>query len=157
MVINSISQLGPNVFLKRPLLSIPVACLRCLDRWLIWFHSNFVNFYPGLLLEAAPGTHASWHPDWFVLWQSCTGVQRINGEENFLLTFIREGCKKKSWKSVVFCQTGGGGEEGSPRVNKKPNLKFANVFCSVNMHNHSRTPKTCFTLGLECLCHIFSP
>ena len=34
-VINSISQLGPNVFLKRPLLSIPVACLRCLDRWLI--------------------------------------------------------------------------------------------------------------------------
>ena len=28
--------------------------------------------------------------------------------------------KKKSGKSVVFCQTRG----GSPRVNKKPNLKF---------------------------------
>ena len=33
--------------------------------------------------------------------------------------------KKKSGKSVVFCQTRGG---GSPRVNKKPNLKFANGF-----------------------------
>ena len=31
---------------------------------------------------------------------------------------------KKSGKSVVFCQTGG----GSSRVNKKPNLEFANVF-----------------------------
>ena len=25
------------------------------------------------------------------------------------------------------------------------------------MQNHSSTPKTCFTLGLEWLCHIFSP
>ena len=24
------------------------------------------------------------------------------------------------------------------------------------MQNHSMTPKTCFTLGLECLCHIYS-
>ena len=46
---------------------------------------------------------------------------------------------------------------GSPRVNKKSNLKLANVFFfSVSMQNHSRTPKTCFTLGLEFLCHIYS-
>ena len=81
-------------------------------------------------------------------------MQRINGGENFLLTFIREGCKKNPEKVWSFAKPGEGGEEGSPRVNKKPNLKFANVFCSVNMHNHSRTPKTCFTLGLECLCHF---
>ena len=62
--------------------------------------------------------------------------------------------KKKSGKSVVFCQTRG--EGGSPRVNKKPNLKFANVFFSVSMQNHSRTAKKCFTLGLECLCLVYS-
>ena len=65
---------------------------------------------------------------------------------------IREGCRKKSGKSVVFCQTRG----GSLRVNKKPNLKFGNVFFSVSIENHSGTPKTCFTLGLECLCLIYS-
>ena len=27
-------------------------------------------------------------------------------------------------------------------------------FFSVSMQNHSRTPKTCFTLGLECLGHF---
>ena len=47
----------------------------------------------------------------------------------------------------------GGG--GSPRENKKPNLKFANVFFfSVSMESHSRTPKSCFILGLECLGHF---
>ena len=40
---------------------------------------------------------------------------------------------KKSGKSVVFCQTRGG---GSSRVNKKPNLKFANVFF-FNEHEES--------------------
>ncbi len=29
-------------------------------------------------------------------------------------------------------------------------------FFPVSMQNHSRTPKTCFTLGLECLCLIYS-
>ena len=40
---------------------------------------------------------------------------------------------KKSGKSVVLCQTRGG---GSSRVNKKPNLKFANVFF-FNEHEES--------------------
>ena len=35
-------------------------------------------------------------------------------------------------------------------------LLFGKVF-SESMQNHSRTRKTCFTLGLEWLCHIFSP
>ena len=37
-----------------------------------------------------------------------------------------KGAKEKSGISLVFNQTGGGG--GSPRVDKNPNLKFANVF-----------------------------
>jgi len=62
--------------------------------------------------------------------------------------------KKKIRKKCGLLPNQGG---GSPMVNKKQNLKFADVFSSVSMQNHSRTPKTCFTLGLECLCHIFSP
>ena len=46
--------------------------------------------------------------------------------------------------------------EGVSKVGQKPNPLFANVFFSVSMQNHSRTPKTCFTLGLECLCLIYS-
>ena len=65
-----------------------------------------------------------------------------------------EGLQKNPEKVWSFAKPGGG---GSPGGNKKPNLKFADVFFSVSMQNHSRTPKTCFTLGLECLCHIFSP
>ena len=43
---------------------------------------------------------------------------------------------KKSGKSVVLCQTRGGGSSGE---NKKPNLEFANVFFfSMSMKNHSR-------------------
>ena len=61
--------------------------------------------------------------------------------------------KKNPEKVWSFAKPGG----GSPMVNKKPNLKFADVFSSVSMQNHSRTPKTYFTLGVECLCHIFSP
>ena len=43
------------------------------------------------------------------------------------------------------------GAEGSPRVHQKPNPKCNDVFFKVSMQNHSRTSKTCFALGLECL------
>ena len=32
------------------------------------FDSNFVNFYPGFEVAAAPGPAATWHPDRFVPW-----------------------------------------------------------------------------------------
>ena len=59
---------------------------------------------------------------------------------------------------MVFYHTGGGGGVGSARVVKKPDcfLEERKTFFSEGMKNHSRTPKTCCTLGLECLSHIYS-
>ena len=47
--------------------------------------------------------------------------------------------KKKSGKSVVFCQTRGGVSEGKQKT--KPQV--CKCVFSVSMQNHSRTPKTC--------------
>ena len=59
--------------------------------------------------------------------------------------------EKKSGKSVVFCQTRGGGISKGKQKTKPQVWKC--VF-SVSIENHSGTPKTCFTLGLECLGHF---
>ena len=53
-----------------------------------------------------------------MLWPGCTSP---------MLGILREGFKKKMWKSMVFCQTGGGGvSEGG----KKPNCFFETEFFS---------------------------
>ena len=53
---------------------------------------------------------------------------------------------------MVFCQTGGGA--GSRMVVKCQTAILEKYFFS--MSNHSRTPKTCFTLGLKLFEYISS-
>ena len=60
---------------------------------------------------------------------------------------LRKGVQKKRGKVWSFAIPGG----GSPRVVKKPYCFF-----SVSMQNHSRTPKTCFTLGLKLFGYMSS-
>ena len=68
---------------------------------------------------------------------------------------LREGCRKKIRKKYDLLPYGKGG--GSTIVmRKKTILLFCKFIFSESMQNHSRTPKTCFTPGLECLCHIYS-
>ena len=67
---------------------------------------------------------------------------------------LREGFrKKKPYFFGAFAKPGGG---GSARVVKKPYCFFEKSIFSESMQNHSRTPKTCFTLGLESFGHIYS-
>ena len=67
------------------------------------------------------------------------------------LFHVREGCRKKNPEKVwSFAKPGGGVSEGKQKT--KPQV-WKCVF-SVSIENHSGTPKTCFTLGLECLGHF---
>ena len=59
-------------------------------------------------------------------------------------------------KKRALSSLGKGSGGGSARVVKKPYCFFEKVFFSESMQNHSRTPKTCFTLGLECICQVYS-
>ena len=63
-----------------------------------------------------------------------------------------KGAKEKSGISLVFNQTGGGG--GVSKGRQKSKTQVCKCIFSVSMQNHSRTPKTCFTLGLVSLLHI---
>ena len=62
------------------------------------------------------------------------------------------GPKKKPYFLMSFAKPGG----GSARAVKKPYCFFEKSIFSESMQNHSRTPKTCFTLGLECICQVYS-
>ena len=66
---------------------------------------------------------------------------------------LGKGAEKKIRISYGLLPNQGG---GSARVVKKPYCFFEKVFFSESMQNHSRTPKTCFTLGLECICQVYS-
>ena len=67
---------------------------------------------------------------------------------------IREGFKKNVGKKYGLLPNWGGVSGGSKK-NHTAFLKKKKYF-SESILNHSRTPKTCFTLGLECLFHIYS-
>ena len=62
--------------------------------------------------------------------------------------------QKKSLELVWSLTKPGGRGVSKGRQKSKPQV--CKCIFSVSMQNHSRTPKTCFTLGLECLCHIYS-
>ena len=73
---------------------------------------------------------------------------------NFLLfILLGKGAEKKIRISYGLLPNQGG---GSARVVKKPYCFFEKSIFSESMQNHSRTPKTCFTLGLECICQVYS-
>ena len=66
---------------------------------------------------------------------------------------LREGCRKKTriFYGLLLNQGGGRGvSEGSV----KTILLFWKSIFSESIKNHSRTPKTCFALGLESIRHI---
>ena len=66
---------------------------------------------------------------------------------------VREGInKKKGPFCSLLLQMGGGGRRKCQKTTK---LFYKPCFCWC-VPVCSWTPKTCFTLGLECLCHIYS-
>ena len=65
---------------------------------------------------------------------------------------LGKGSGKKNRISYGLLPNRGGVGEGS----KKTILLFWKSIFSESMQNHSRTPKTCFTLGLESFGHIYS-
>ena len=84
---------------------------------------------------------------------NCFNASMLSSHFNRDFYTIREGArKKKSGKIVPFWQNQGGGS----KKEKKANLYFGKVFFSVSMYNHSRTTKTCFTLGPIPQCHCKS-
>ena len=53
------------------------------------------------------------------------------------------------WRRVTRKATFGLGKGAESDGSEKTILLFWKSICSESMQNHSRTPKTCFTLGLE--------
>ena len=67
----------------------------------------------------------------------------------------KKGRVQKKSLELVWSLTKPGGR-GVSKGRQKSKTQVCKCIFSVSMQNHSRTPKTCFTLGLECLCHIYS-
>ena len=82
---------------------------------------------------------------------SCTPPRFTPALSRTLFT-LREGLKKKALFVVFYYEWGGGGLRKCEKTTK---LFYKSCFCWC-VPVCSWTPKTCFTLGLECLCHIYS-
>ena len=78
-------------------------------------------------------------------------ITNIISTISVIMTLIREGDKRKNGPfSKSFTMKG-----GRAKNNKTMELFFTSCFCWC-VPVCSWTPKTCFALGLECLCHIYS-